>query len=127
MEKEERVIEEPQPNSEPVSEKKEKENEEEEGGCVGAIIFLIVVAAAIWALVHFNPSKEDHQEKINEALSEQVVDMYSDGYVPDYRQIGKLSKAKYHSLGICSWTTIRQGGKPVITSVGILGWVCPLF
>ena len=98
-----------------------------ESGWVGSLIFIVLVAVSIWVLVHFNPSKSMHQEKINEVMKQQVAEMIFEGYSPDYLQIGKLGNAEYHSLGICSWTTIRQGGRPAICSIGILGWVCPLF
>ncbi|MDE6080973.1 MAG: hypothetical protein K2F70_01720 [Muribaculaceae bacterium] len=126
MDKEEKELKQHPLNEEPAAENTEKK-EEEDGNCLGSILFMILVAAVIWALIHFNPSEEEHHEKIKESLTEAVADIYTDGYSPDYRQIAKISDAKYHSLGVCSWTTVRYRGQTSVTSIGILGWVCPLF
>lgn len=91
-----------------------KEKKEDEGSIWGGIIFLAVIALAIWALVHFNPSETDHKKEIASVLTEAAnEDMYLVG----------AKNFEYHSLGICSWTTIDQLGHTKVSSIGILGFV----
>lgn len=110
-----------------VDDKKKKKDDDDEGGSVFGCLFMVVlVGVAIWLLVHFNPSEEDHREKIGEVVTEQLTEAALDGYTLAPSSTIALSRIKYHSAGVCSWTSTRQGGKTVITSIGICGWVCPL-
>ena len=101
---------------------KDKE-EEEEGSWVGGLLFLAVIGAALWALIHFNPSEEKHREVLSQDLAEAYVDAAMQGYTLDTRT---LSRLKYGSLGICSWTYVKRRGKFEIATVGACGYVLSL-
>lgn len=85
-------------------------------------VVIAVVAAAAWALIHYNPSEEDHREKVGKML----VEVMEDGYMPSLSTAKALKRLKYHSLGICSWTSTTQYQKPRLVTVGILGYVLPV-
>lgn len=117
-------------NSQPVSTEtatkdaeKEKEDDEEGGSWIGGLLMLAVIAGAIWALVHFNPSKEEHFEAIGESVADSYMEAAMNGYSLD---LSSLSRLKYGSIGICSWTYIKHGGKFEIASVGACGYVLSL-
>ena len=106
------------------AEKPDKDKEEEEGGSwVGGLLFLAVIGAALWALIHFNPSEEKHREVLSQDLAEAYVDAAMQGYTLDTRT---LSRLKYGSLGICSWTYVKRRGKFEIATVGACGYVLSL-
>lgn len=98
------------------------EADEEEGSWIGGLILLALIGAAIWALVHFNPSEEDHFDKVRESLVEQVVEDGSNIMTAGLA----LDKLKYKSIGVASWTYIKYKGKMHLGSVGICGIVIPL-
>lgn len=102
---------------------KKKEEDEEEGSWIGGLLMLAVIAGAIWALVHFNPSKEDHFEAIGESIADSYVEAAMNGYSLN---LNTLSRIKYGSIGICSWTYVKRGGKFEIASVGACGYVLSL-
>lgn len=93
------------------------------GGCVVVVALFIV---ALWALIHFNPSEQDHRDAINEVVREARAEMLADGYVMTGSTNRALRGIKYHSIGVCSWTTTTYRGSMKLTSVGILGWTYPL-
>ena len=104
----------------------EYENEKEENeswGAAGIITIVVLAVLAIWALVHFNPSEEEHEEKIAEIVAEAKLEGAGKGYSVS---LPGISTMEYHSIGICSWTTMKQFGGSHVTSIGILGYVHPL-
>ena len=111
------------PNTGAEAAEKKKDEDEEEGSWTGGLLMLAVIAGAIWALVHFNPSKEDHFEAIGESIADSYVEAAMNGYSLD---ISTLSRLKYGSIGICSWTYVKRGGKFEIASVGACGYVLSL-
>lgn len=100
--------------------KKKDDDDFSWGGCIFVLILLV---AGVWALIHFNPSKEQHKETISEVLVESAID----GYYPSPSAANALSKAKYHSIGILSWTSTKYHGKTKIVTIGAVGWVHPFF
>ncbi|MBD5229912.1 MAG: hypothetical protein HDS69_07770 [Bacteroidales bacterium] len=92
-----------------------------------AIAVLVVIVAAVWALIHFNPSEEKHMNAIQNVVAEVVAESYLDGTSVSLApsSLRALSSIKYHSLGIVSWTTMRQGGHTKIASIGAVGFVLP--
>ena len=84
---------------------------------------ILVIVGAVWALVHFKPSERDHQEKIAEVRSE----IRSEGYSLSGKADRALNNAKYHSLGVVSWTSSKYHGKSFVVTVGLCGTVIPLF
>lgn len=111
------------PNTGAEAAENKKDEDEEEGSWIGSLLMLAVIAGAIWALVHFNPSKEDHFEAIGESIADSYVEAAMNGYSLD---ISTLSRLKYGSIGICSWTYVKRGGKFEIASVGACGYVLSL-
>ncbi|MDE6272514.1 MAG: hypothetical protein K2M31_05865 [Muribaculaceae bacterium] len=106
-------------NSSTSNSKKKDDDDFSWGGC---LFVLVLIIAALWALIHFNPSEEKHTEAIAEVYSEALLD----GFVPSGGSLNALNRIKYHSLGICSWTTTKYMGHVQLTSVGALGYVYPL-
>jgi hypothetical protein len=76
---------------------------------------VIAVTAALAFM--FNPSAEQHREKIKSAISER-------SQIERVLGIGQLTSfiSQYHSLGLASYTTVNKE----ITSVGALGKVIVL-
>lgn len=115
------VKEEKEANTKPK--KKKKDDEGEPGEALFGCLIILVIVAAVWALVHFNPSEEDHREKIAEVRSE----LRSEGYSLSGPSKRVLKEAEYHSLGVVSWTSSKYHGKPCIVTIGLCGTVIPMF
>lgn len=96
-----------------------KNDDDEEGGWLGGCIMLILVGLAIWGLVHFNPSEEEHYEAIGETLAEH----YLDGETLSLRGAYDLARLDHTSIGICSWTYVKKKGKFYLATVGACGQV----
>ncbi|MDE6534861.1 MAG: hypothetical protein K2K82_02505 [Muribaculaceae bacterium] len=103
--------------------KKKKDDEGDTADAVFGCLMMLVIVAAVWALVHFNPSERDHQEKIAEVRRE----IRSEGYSLSGKANSALNNAKYHSLGVVSWTSSKYHGKSFVVTVGLCGTVIPLF
>ena len=98
----EQEISKPDTENEPTSDEVSDE-EEEEGSWIGGIVILALIGIAIWALVHFNPSEEDHFEEVRESVVEQVeVDGSS---IMNAALV--LDKLQYKSIGVASWTYVK--------------------
>ena len=98
-----------------------KQEDEEEGSWIGGLIVIALIGVAIWALVHFNPSEEDHYDKVRESLVEQVEE---DGSNP-FNAALALDKLKYKSIGVASWTYVKYKGHTHLGSIGLCGFVIP--
>lgn len=112
--------------AEPETETKKKKDEDDDTTWVGGCVVLLLIGVVVWALVHFNPSEEDHMDAIEEQVTEAVADAWLNGETLTPGAAAALSRIEYHSLGVCSWTTTRYKGKTSITSIGILGWTHPM-
>ena len=106
-----------EPTSDEVS-----DEEEEEGSWIGGIVILALIGIAIWALVHFNPSEEDHFEEVRESVVEQVEEDGSS--IMNAALV--LDKLQYKSIGVASWTYVKYKGKVHLGSIGLCGFVIPL-
>lgn len=116
------VDEEKEAKPKPNKKRKKDDDEVDKADAVSGCLMILVVVAAVWALVHFNPSEEDHQEKIAEVRRE----IRSEGYSLSGKANSALDKAKYHSLGVVSWTSSKYHGKSCVVTVGLCGTVIPL-
>lgn len=96
-----------------------KKSEDEDIYWPGCIITLVVVIGALWGLIHFNPSEQEHREAINEVVQEAKMDNYH----LDKSSRRALRDAKYHSLGIVSWTSTRYHGRTHLITIGAVGYV----
>lgn len=104
----------------------QKRKSDDDNSWIGGLIMIAVVVAAIWGLIHYNPTEEEHMEAIRDQIGEAVVSMAMDGESMSLGSMAALSKIKYHSLGVCSWTATKYRGMYRVTSIGILGWTQPL-
>lgn len=103
--------------------KQNNKEKDDEGSWAGCLVTLVVIIAAAWALIHFNPSEDKHRQVVNEAVAE----TYVDGYTLSNSAIKALYNLNYHSIGVLSWTSTKYHGKPKVVTVGMLGYVHPLF
>lgn len=104
----------------------------------GLIVVLVLIGAAVWGLMHYNPSKEEHFDAIEEVYadaikSQYVNDTFSGNDAAFMNAIGggfqvknQMDKMKYKSIGIASWTYTKQHGHYVLSSIGACGMVFPL-
>ena len=78
------------------------------------VVPLLVVAMVLVLAYFFNPSPEQHREKIKQVIAER-------SQVEKALGIGSISAfvSKYHSLGVASYTTVNER----VTSIGVLGVV----
>lgn len=109
-------------------EKVDVSEKEDDGFSWTAFITIsVIVIAAVWALIHFNPSEAEHEDKIDDVLTEVVSDAKKDGYVLSSQTRRVLKERKYHSLGVVSWTSSKAHGKSKLLTFGVLGHVFVLF
>lgn len=109
---------------------KDSEKDDDDFSWGGCIVVLVLAVAAVWALVHFNPSEQAHMDAIGEKVSDALV---SDLYAGDDNVLinavgmsGQMKKLKYKSIGICSWTYVKRHGHYELGSIGACGMVFPL-
>lgn len=99
--------------------------EEDEGwdfDSIMGLVMLVLIGLGIWAMVHYNPTEEDHRDAMAETLAEGIIDeQYS------ILNIAEISKAKYGSLGVVSWTYRKIRGHYQVYSVGLCGNVFTTF
>lgn len=109
---------------------------DDDGSCLGGYFKFFFYVVVIIALIYWNPSPADHKAKIKEQLKEVVQSKVATSMVKgrkiDYFSAGILSMAiiekhEYHSIYVCSWTTMRIDGKQKVLSVGALGFTAALF
>lgn len=100
-----------------------KDDDDDDFSWGGCITIVVLVVAAAWALIHFNPSEEKHEEKIAEVL----IECMADGHYLSGSGVKAMNNLKYHSIGIASWTTSKYHGRTVLVTVGALGYVYPFF
>lgn len=86
-----------------------------------SLILIIVVAIVLW---NTNPNESEHRDCVKEVVTEVTAEYLMDGrfYLPPR----ELKNLKYHSIGIVSWTSVRQRGKDRIVTFGIFNHVLPL-
>lgn len=115
---------------EQVSEGNKKHPKKDDSSWIGGLFVLVLVGAAIWALVHFNPSEEAHRDALEEVVSEQFVDDFYSGndnaMINALGASAQLKKLKYKSIGVCSWTYVKKRGRYELGSIGACGMVFTL-
>lgn len=108
----------------------EHEELDEEQGSKAKTIFTVILVAVLAVLAFiYNPSSEAHQRKVNEiAYTYERTHSHSSG---SYRIKAEAPRAlrnvEYHSLGIFSYTTVKDPQISGITTIGAFGYVHPMF
>lgn len=103
----------------------ENENQEETGDAISGILLLLTIIGVAVLLWCTNPSATDHQDCVDEMVTEVMDEYESNGRILIPPKT--LNNIEYHSLGIVSWSTVRYRGKPRIATVGALNYVYPMF
>jgi LytS/YehU family sensor histidine kinase len=78
------------------------------------VAWIPLLAVVLVLAYFFNPTPEQHREKIKQVVSER-------SQIEQVLGIGSLSAfvSKYHSLGVASYTTVNDR----VSSIGVLGMV----
>lgn len=86
-----------------------------------SLILIIVVSIVLW---NTNPKESEHRDCVKEVVAEVTAEYLLEGRfnLPPR----ELKNLKYHSLGVVSWTSVRQRGKDRIVTLGIFNHVIPL-
>lgn len=110
--------------------KNDKDEDDDDGSWIKGCVSIVLIAVCVWVMWHYNPSESDHrqvvEQRIDDASAKLLVDGYSFGDIM-FNFASLKGNLKYHSFGICSWTTSKEYGSTTITTFGVLGWTCPLF
>lgn len=107
----------------------EMEDNEELGTKSKAVLYTVLIAVVLVVAFFLNPSAADHQQKVNEMVShfERVHSHKSHDFEIRAEAPKALRNLEYHSLGILSYTTIKDPKIGGYATIGILGYVHPLF
>lgn len=107
----------------------EMEENEELGTKSKTVLYSVLIAIVLVVAFFLNPSAADHQQKVNEMVSsfERLHSHKDRDFEIRAEAPEALRNLEYHSLGILSYTIVKDPKIGGYATIGVLGYVHPLF